>query len=500
MLLTRGGDGESGDLEGALEVVLALRASALRFYGGFWALPAGAVDAADGAADGTVDDAALRRCALRETFEEVGVLPEPLHGALAAGERERLRAALLAGDGARAFRALVDGVPRALDALVPIGRFTTPPFGPLRFATTFYRAALPAGAQPRAEGDEIVEARLVVPREALAAWRRGELRLVPPLLRMLELLEHGALDELHAGAARAARALDAGALDPACNAPGLRVVALRTPTLPPATTTNCWLVGERDVWLVDPATPYADEQERFFALLDRWVADGRRLAGILVTHHHHDHVGAVVATSRRYELAVSAHALTLERLPSGFRAGRALADGDAIDLGRAPDGRDGWTLRALFTPGHDRGHLAFVDERYGAALVGDLLSTVSTIVIDPPEGHLATYLASLRRLLDEPIELLCPAHGPVSAGARKLVRNYLAHRAMREGALVRALAAGARAPDELVADVYADTPVELHGLARRSLAAGLEKLAEEGRARDDGGRWSLVGPGSGERA
>jgi glyoxylase-like metal-dependent hydrolase (beta-lactamase superfamily II) len=193
--------------------------------------------------------------------------------------------------------------------------------------------------------------------------------------------------------------------------------------------------------------------------------------------------------SRALDLPVRGHALTLARLEPGFRAGAPLDDGDRIELGRSPDGRDGWELAAIHTPGHDRGHLCFRDSRYGTVLVGDMLSTVSTIIVDPPEGHLATYLRSLERLLEEPLTTLYPAHGPAMRDGNRLVKQYLRHRRQREASLVEALRAGGSTVDELLPKVYWDADPRLFPFAARSLLAGLQKLQEEGRASEHDGRW-----------
>ena len=129
--------------------------------------------------------------------------------------------------------------------------------------------------------------------------------------------------------------------------------------------------------------------------------------------------------------------------------------------------------------------MALRDSRYGAVVVGDLVSTLSTIVVDPPEGHLATYLGSLQRLLElaeRPDWVLLPAHGPWTHRGSALVERYLAHRAEREASLLRALADGLTDVKDLVARVYADTDPRAWPVAARSLEAGLEKLREEGRA------------------
>ena len=248
------------------------------------------------------------------------------------------------------------------------------------------------------------------------------------------------------------------------------------------------------LYVIDPGTHDAKETQRLCELLDGLRSEGRTLEAILLTHHHPDHIGAVNPLSSRYDLPVHAHRLTLERIRPGFRVGRILEDGDRLPLGTSPDGRPGWELEAVFTPGHDRGHLCFRESRYACVIVGDMLSTVSTIVIDPPEGHMRTYLASLERLLAEPMSTLHPAHGPAARDGHRLVRQYLRHRAQREVALVQALAQGPSGLEALVPKIYWEIDASMHQVAARSLLAGAEKLAEEGRARQrPDGQWELSG-------
>jgi len=488
ILLTRGdGDGR--------EVFLVERAPELRFFGGYWALPGGVRGPEDGPdADG--DDAPpLRRCAVRELFEETGVLLGNAATKASRREREAVRRALLAGadngDGAAAWVALAGRGPA--DRLVgDVCRILTPPFVPTRYDTLFVHVELPAGEHPEVWPGELVRGQFIAPREALASWRRGDLRLVPPVVILFEhLLAHADLRDFVASMAATAASYRAGKLHRVRFSPGVLLASLATPTLPPATTTNCYVVGDRELWIVDPATPHAAEQQRLFALLDELRAEGARLGGILVTHHHVDHVGAVAATSQRYRLAVRGHPLTLDRLPPGFERGAAMLEGDRIELGTAPDGQGGWYLQAIHTPGHDRGHLCFFESRYGTAMVGDMLSTISTIVIDPPEGHLRTYLRSLERLLTVPMSTLYPAHGPAVPDGHRLVRQYLRHRAQREQKLLAALAEGPMTRDELLPKVYWDVDRRLLPIAARSLAAGLDKLVEDGVAEAAAGKWQL---------
>jgi glyoxylase-like metal-dependent hydrolase (beta-lactamase superfamily II) len=122
-------------------------------------------------------------------------------------------------------------------------------------------------------------------------------------------------------------------------------------------------------------------------------------------------------------------------------------------------------------------------------IAGDLVSSLSTIVIDPPEGNMVHYLDSLRRLADLPCGTLYPAHGsPVADGPGK-VREYLTHREAREALVLAALRAGAGSPVEIVAQAYQDTPEPLHPIAERQALAHLEKLSAEGLAIQRENRW-----------
>jgi glyoxylase-like metal-dependent hydrolase (beta-lactamase superfamily II) len=120
-----------------------------------------------------------------------------------------------------------------------------------------------------------------------------------------------------------------------------------------------------------------------------------------------------------------------------------------------------------------------------------MFAGLGTILIDPDEGDMALYLASLERLLAHPQATILPAHGPAIVDGHGKLREYLAHRRMREQRVVDALATATPTTDELVAIVYSDTPRILWPLAERSLLAHLAKLVREGKAKNAGdGRWS----------
>lgn len=270
--------------------------------------------------------------------------------------------------------------------------------------------------------------------------------------------------------------------------PGLAICPLRTPTLPPATHTNCYLVGAGEMIVVDPATPYDDERAELDRALDALAADGRRVVEIWLTHHHLDHIAAAGYLARRLDVPVAAHRETAERIGSQVRVDRVLEHGDSRLLAGSPER----SLRAVFTPGHAPGHLCFFEERTGSLIAGDMIAGVGTILVDPSEGDMGAYLDSLRLMKSAKPRVLLPAHGGPIVAVDVVLDGYIAHRLWREKKVVDALVlAGSATPRELVPAVYSDVPSALHGLAERSLLSHLLKLEVDDVAVRDGDSWRL---------
>ena len=334
---------------------------------------------------------------------------------------------------------------------------------------------------------ELESGEWIRPREALQRWRDGECLIASPILHILQ-----ALDEQVEGFGERLRQVSQEERDLHQRIElreGFFLFPVRTPTLPPATHTNCYVVGGEEMVVIDPASPYEEEQLKLDDLVSSLIAEGRRMREIILTHLHPDHVGGAMHLSERFRLPIAAHRITAEALAGTVRVDRLIADNELIALGGEP----GWRLRAMWTPGHARGHLCFYEERTGTIITGDLVVGLGTVVIAPPEGNLADYLASLRRVLELPkLTALFPAHGPSLVDARGKIEEYIAHRLEREAKIVTAMHAGPQTIPEIVKFVYTDVPEAMHALAEHSVLAHLEKLAAEGRVHRFDGRFALV--------
>ncbi len=239
------------------------------------------------------------------------------------------------------------------------------------------------------------------------------------------------------------------------------IVGLRAANPGPFTLsgTNTWIVGRDPAWLVDPGPPLPDH----LSAIEAELAVRRGLGGIALTHDHIDHAEAVPAIRERHP---------------GVRL--AAARGEVEEL-LADGGRIG-PFVALSTPGHAPDHLTYVVD--DAALTGDAVLGEGSVFIFPDPGALAGYLDGLRRLRERRLTVLCPGHGPLVADPEAKLAEYIAHRLDREQRLLAALAAGRRTADELLDDVWADAPAPLRPAAAVTLAAHLDKLADEGRLPD----------------
>jgi glyoxylase-like metal-dependent hydrolase (beta-lactamase superfamily II)/8-oxo-dGTP pyrophosphatase MutT (NUDIX family) len=428
---------------GGFDVLLGRRARHTRFMPGNMAFPGGKLEPHDE----PERTGAFERCASRELREETGLVIPPVAWR-AAGER------------------------------------TTPPIFPLRFRTLFFVAELAEGARLPAAApapQEIESLAFADPRLVLADWESGSSLVPPPLLPILRLMDSGRAADVTALAAEIATVnADEDASPRIEFIPGVWVLPLRTRTLPPASCTNVWMPGGRRFIVIDPGSRVPEENARLLAVIGKRMATGDTVHAVVLTHHHRDHVSGAGTIASALGVPVFAHAETLARIPSVLDGvpTRSLRDGDILDL-------DGTTLRAVHTPGHAPGHLAFFEAARSVLFGGDLVSGLSTILVGSADGDMDAYLDALRTVSALAPKTVLPSHGPPLPG--HALAATIAHREEREAGIVAALADGAaRDLATIAAAAYAgtrDAPVFLRELQTR---AHLERLVRHGRITKQG--------------
>lgn len=532
----------------APEVFMLQRTRKAAFLPGAYVFPGGALDEDDASERaarrvlGLTDAQASARLGLasgglaywvaaaRECFEESGIL---LAADAAGREVEPELAAALAhlrvplNAGALSFSELLERENLYVPAreIAYYSHWITAPGRPRRFSTRFFVACAPRGQAGAHDSSETVHSVWVSPRAALEQDRRRELELIFPTRSTLAdlaafatpraVLEHAlglgdievnaacwALD--HEGSQRLFRRADPPYFeihwsDPeekgdTCFViqPGIpkrldRYVTRLTAPNPGAMTgpgTNTYLVGRSDgggeLAVIDPGPAIVSHLEKIVA------AGGGRIRWILATHTHVDHSPAAALL----KAATGATVLGRPRPAHGnqdhsFAPDRILADGEKLAL-------DGFDLRALHTPGHASNHLCYRLEQTGMLFTGDQVMQGSTVVINPPDGDMRAYLASLARLLGEDIAVIAPGHGYLIGAPHKEIKRLIAHRMAREAKVAAALVRrGEASLEELVPEVYDDVPARLHPVAARSLLAHLEKLVADGGAQQSAGRYIL---------
>jgi glyoxylase-like metal-dependent hydrolase (beta-lactamase superfamily II) len=241
-------------------------------------------------------------------------------------------------------------------------------------------------------------------------------------------------------------------------APGIHRLVADNPGAMTYHGTNTYLIGgEAGTTVLDPGP---DSAAHVAAIL---AATSGRVARILVSHGHTDHVGALPA------LAATTGAPVL-------RHGHGLADGDVVD---------GWTV--LHTPGHAADHLCLA-RADGVVFTADHVMSFATSVVIPPDGDMAAYMAGLRRLLARDDALYLPGHGPPIFRPGAFVQALLEHRLAREAGILARLHQAPQTQAVLVEALYVPLDPRLRGAAEASVLAHLLKLQAEGRAvRGDGG-------------
>ena len=264
-------------------------------------------------------------------------------------------------------------------------------------------------------------------------------------------------------------------------APGIVRITAPNPGVMTGPGTNSYIIGGRELVLLDPGPPI----ESHIELLRATVGD--RLKWIVCTHTHNDHSPAAGALRAATGAPVCGRFAEQDgRQDPDFAPDRILEEGDTV-------GVPGVTLRAVHTPGHASNHLCYLLEEQKLLFTGDHVMQGSTVVISPPGGDMDDYLNSLEKVLQLELTAFAPGHGHLIDTPHDEARRLIAHRLKREAKVFAALQQKNPATlDELVVFAYDDVSDRLHPVAKRSLHAHLIKLAKDRKAKVTGEQWGLA--------
>ena len=467
------------------EVLMGHRSPELLAFPDLWSFPGGGISRVDRKsakdfpqllADRGSDRLAVFTL-LREMVEEVGISPDGKGGFLEVEDEVRKR---VCEDKSAWIKEVESGNISIVDFdCHVITERITPPQSPMRFHNLFFHVMLadsmaePSFPPGRSEFDEF---RWWDPRDLISAWEGNEIHIPAPIVTIFRDL----ISEMDLGSDLVS-ACDSLAKDPPSGphrfeyAPGVECVLIPTATLPPATHTNCFVLGERGGMraIVDPAIREEEGFEELKAKVEEIKADGSEILCTIFTHRHQDHLGDMSLISRLYEAPVWASSETLEAI--SCLDSMSLAEGDSISL-KGPSGESIWEV--IETPGHCPGQICLVGEP--GIVSADNCTIVGTILVPSSDGDMGAYISGLERLRDLEPHKLFPGHGPFIPNPRRTIDEYISHRMSRHNMVLHAVRSGKTSLRDIAKSTYSDTPDANLALAEDQVLSHLKELVRSG--------------------
>jgi glyoxylase-like metal-dependent hydrolase (beta-lactamase superfamily II) len=269
--------------------------------------------------------------------------------------------------------------------------------------------------------------------------------------------------------------------------PGVARVLAHNPSAFTYTGTQSYLIGDREVAVIDPGPDVPEHIEA----LEKAIGD-RSVVAIMCTHTHRDHSPAAKPLADATGAPIIGCApLALETVgpradasfDGDYSPDLVLKDADSVTV-------EGRPIVAVATPGHTSNHLCFAYE--GALITGDHVMGWSTTVVVPPDGDMAEYMRSLDKLRGRDDRIYYPAHGAPVTNPQQYVRSLIGHRMQRERQILRLVSEQPRPIVDIVANAYPGLDARLVPAAGGSVLAHLVDLERRGLVDREGELWTAA--------
>ncbi|MDG2070506.1 MAG: MBL fold metallo-hydrolase [Pseudomonadales bacterium] len=243
--------------------------------------------------------------------------------------------------------------------------------------------------------------------------------------------------------------------------------------------TGTYVIGKGNVAIIDPGPLL---EEHIDALKESLACES--VSHIFITHTHMDHSPAAKLLKEFWQAdtygfgphgagKIEQGILVEEGGDMEFVPDVTIRHGDVIT-------GDGWTLEAVYTPGHTSNHLCYALREEKALLTGDHVMGWSTSVIAPPDGDMTQYMQSLQLLLERDDEIYWPTHGTCIKDVKHFVQCFIDHRLERERQIIDCLKEGYTDITMMVPVMYVGTDKSLYGAAARSVLSAMIRLVDTG--------------------
>jgi glyoxylase-like metal-dependent hydrolase (beta-lactamase superfamily II)/8-oxo-dGTP pyrophosphatase MutT (NUDIX family) len=473
--------------KGEVEILLGKRASSMRAFPNFWSFPGGGLSRKDveSATKLKLDDdehGAMKICIVRELCEELGLTIS--NGNILPVDT-KIRISVLENKENWLKEVVKGNIKFDPVGLTLIRERITPVFSPIRFHNRFFHLHI-SNKVPDfnlKEQTEFETAKWYSIKKLIIEWSKHSIYLPPPLFTLIRdlnlLLEQGieinsAINNLNTDS-NLEREINFSS--------GVICIPVKTATLPPASTTNCYLLGKKggELLLVDPAAHHQDDINWIMELVNS--LKGMKIS-ILLTHRHQDHIGNLKELQKltNAEIWCSKHTSDYLQLNNA----KILNEGDIIHL-KHPIHTIKWEV--LITPGHCPGHICLFSR--AGLIAGDMIAGFGTILI-PNEGNMEIYIEQLERIEKLKPRMLFPSHGPLSSVPEKVLSHYISHRKKRQQRVYEAILSGIEDLASISKYTYEDTPDVHIGLSRQQTLAHLSSLERLGKVSRNNKHWKNI--------